>query len=148
MPNYADIPITIINGAYGLKVTTNDGLKIVNKETGQTLNGDNEIEVVIEYESELDDPNIMVVLERRSYETVYAKEYEAVYLQDYVKELLTYGRNLYEYFVTDNPNEVPNVNIFTITLDEGLTTGTYRLVFRLYDDETYIGEAYEYIIIK
>ena len=36
----------------------------------------------------------------------------------------------------------------TLTLKEGLVSGTYRVVFGLYDNDTFIGNVYKYIVIK
>jgi len=144
-PKFANMPFKLINAKYGLKVETEDNAKIVNKTTGNIVNGDNEIIVDLEYSSVLSNPNITVSLERRKYDEMYSRKYEKVNLQAYVEESLTAAAGEYEYEVTDNP--VAN-DTFTINLKTKLKTGTYKLVFKLYDGDTYIGEAYEYIIIK
>ena len=33
-------------------------------------------------------------------------------------------------------------------MKENLKSGTYKLVFKLYDDDAFVGEAYDYIVIK
>lgn len=145
VPVPTEIPFTVINNVYGLKVTTEDESKIVDKITGNTLNDTNALQAVIEYSSGLANPNIVVALERRRYDTLYSTNYELVDLRDYVLGRLTNGHGDYEYMVTNEPE---GTNLFPITLAEGLKTGTYRLVFRLYDGTEYIGEAYDYIVIK
>ena len=50
-----------------------------------------------------------------------------------------------EYLVSDSPEAVMTNNY---TLKENLKTGTYKIVYKLYDEETYVGEAFDYIIIK
>ena len=37
-------------------------------------------------------------------------------------------------------------NYYKIKTD--LITGTYKLVYKLYDGDTYVGEAFDYIVIK
>ena len=37
---------------------------------------------------------------------------------------------------------------YTLDLAQNLTTGTYKIVIKLYDGEQYIGETFEYMIIK
>ena len=50
-----------------------------------------------------------------------------------------------EYSVSVKPtNEINH----TFLLKDHLVSGTYKLVYKLYDDDTYVGEAYEYIVIK
>ena len=39
-------------------------------------------------------------------------------------------------------------NQMELAMDTGLLTGTYRLVFKLYDNDTLIGDVIDYIIIK
>ena len=89
----------------------------------------------MEYSSGLSHPIITVSLERRKY------DFEV----DNSDKL--------EYLFSDNPTA--NMD-FTYTIKQHLTTGTYRLTFKLYDVKNvdnqnnyeFIGDAYEYIIIK
>ena len=43
-------------------------------------------------------------------------------------------------------NTSGNANYYKIKTD--LITGTYKLVYKLYDGDTYVGEAFDYIVIK
>ena len=64
---------------------------------------------------------------------------------DYVKtDLKSSGRDK-EYIVSENPT---NSIMYFLTLKSDLITGTYKVVYKLYDREAYVGEDYEYIIIK
>jgi hypothetical protein len=137
--------VTIINFAYGLKVITPDKAKIVESETGKTTGGNNSIATTLEYSSSLSNPNIAVSLYRRDYSDVYSQSYNLVDLKDYVTNTLESTKREKEYVVTKSP--LPSVTDF-LTLKENLVTGTYRLVYKLYDGDTYIGETYEYVIIK
>ena len=143
--DYVEKQITIINGQYGLKVTTDDKSKIIDKETGNTLNGNNSIISFIEYSSNLDNPQILVSLYRRTYTDIYSKEYELIDLKDYVSNQLNQQVEEKHYLVTSNPT---SNNMFFLNLNENIRTGTYKLVFSLYDGNKYIGEAYEYFIVK
>lgn len=113
----------------------------------------------VEYSSGLSHPIITVSLERRKYDSVYDQNYEVVDLADYVTDSLTKfnfevdNSDKLEYLFSDNPTA--NMD-FTYTIKQHLTTGTYRLTFKLYDVKNvdnqnnyeFIGDAYEYIIIK
>ena len=140
-----ELNITIINSAYGLKVVTNDPAKIVDNETGNTADGTNSLVSTVEYSSALDDPNITVSLYRRTYNDVYSREYEQVDLQDYVLNTLATTDKEKEYMAFNHPNSSQN---YFLRLKSELMTGTYKLVYKLYDGENYVGEAYEYIVIK
>ncbi|MBO5413560.1 MAG: hypothetical protein J6A29_04650 [Clostridia bacterium] len=143
--DYAQKDITIINEAYGLKVTTDDDSKIVDKTTGKVLNGNASIVAVIDYSSGLDNPNVVVELQRRNYDSEYSTQYETVDFTDYFTNELTSGYKPYEYKIITNP---ASRNTIFLYFKENLVTGTYKLVFKLYDGSNYIGEAYEYFIIK
>ena len=119
--------------------------KQLDKKTENTLDKNNSLVSTVEYSSALADPNITVSLYRRTYNDIYSREYEQVDLQDYVLDTLTTTNKQKEYSAFDNPINVQN---YVLNLKQNLKTGTYKLVFKLYDEDTYVGEAYEYIIIK
>lgn len=140
-----ELDIRIINSSYGLKVITPDNTKIVNKGTGETVNGNNSIVTTLEYSSSLSNPNIAVSLYRRDYTEEFSQNYNIVDLKDYVTTQLVPTKRNMEYVVSTNP--VPTSTQF-FSLKQNLVTGTYKLVYKLYDGDAYVGEAYEYIIIK
>ena len=140
-----ELQVKIINFAYGLKATTNDKAKIVDKETGYTENGNNTIATTLKYSSSLSNPYIALSLYRRDYSDVYLQNYNLVDLKDYVSTILTSTSREKEYEVSTNP--LPSATYY-LNLKENLVTGTYKLVYKLYDGNTYIGEVYEYLIIK
>jgi len=84
-------------------------------------------------------------LYRREYNNVYDTDYELVNIQNYISNILTPTNNQNEYLLTSNPI---SSNRFIYTLSNQLLTGTYRVSFRLYDDNTLIGEINRYIIVK
>lgn len=143
--DYAEKTVRIINSAYGLKVTTDEQTKIVDKTTGKTLHGNNSLIINTNYESRLENPVIKVSLYRRDYTTEYALNYNLVDLKDYITNVLEASENQLEYIAVTDP---ANSNTIFYNLKTNLMTGTYKIVFKLYDNTTYIGEAYEYIIIK
>ena len=143
--DYVEKEITIINEAYGLKVTTDDESKIIDKTTGTALNGNNSIIAIVEYSSGLENPNLVVELQRRKYNTEYTTQYETVNFADYFTNEYGEGYKENEYYVFNNPS---SRNTIFLYFKENLITGTYKLVFKLYDSDNYIGEAYEYFIIK
>lgn len=146
-----ELNVTIINSEYGLKVVTKDETKIVESETGNTQDGTNNIVSTVEYESVLEKPHITVSLYRRKYNDVYDMEYEKVDLQEYVTNTLNTiaeeeeEKFEKEYLVTNTPKSTQD---FSLALKTGLKTGTYKLVYKLYDGKAYVGEDYEYIVIK
>ena len=84
-------------------------------------------------------------LQRRNYDSIYTNIYDDVNLLDYITNEFYQSSNTYEYILTTNP--VSNAN-YTINFKENLITGTYRLVISLYDGNNYIGDVYQYLIIR
>ena len=66
-------------------------------------------------------------------------------LKDYIANTFRETGREKEYVISDNPQ---GNQAYYLTLKQNLMTGTYKIVFNLYDGDTYVGEAYEYIIIK
>ncbi len=138
-PTVTNIPITIISSVYGLNPIMDDDSVIF------SANNDKNLKFTINYTSLLENPNIRLALYRRKYDTVYDTNYELVDLQDYIDQQLFGTTNTNEYLLVDDPNAV---NEFVLLMEDELLTGTYRLAFRLYDNDTMIGEIIRYIIVK
>lgn len=134
-----EVGIRIINSAYGLKVESADTSKIIDKEKG------NSITMQVTYQSKLQNPNIRVALYRRNYAETYAQEYELVDLKEYVTDTLEPGTNAKEYIFAKTPS---TTQLQILNLKTNLITGTYKICYKLYDGNNYVGEDYEYIIIK
>ena len=140
-----ELDIRIINQSFGLKVVTPDKAKIINKDTGETISGNNSISTTLQYSSALSNPNIAISLYRRDYTEEFSQKYNLVDLKDYVTTELKETKREKEYVVTTNPTDTAT---HFLLLKQNLITGTYKLVYKLYDGDVYIGEVYEYIIIK
>ena len=139
-----DIPITIVSNLFGLKVDLPDDSVIIDKATGKGDNDNNAMVFTIHYTSGLSNPNLRISMYRRNYDEVYSSAYEKVDIKDYVTNTLI-DRGDYNYLLFDNPHETQTLFLYT---RESLKSGTYKIVFSLYDDNTYIGEVYQYVIIK
>lgn len=139
------VNVTIINSSYGLKVITGNNSKIADKTTGKLEDGSNSLVTVIDYTSSLENPKIAVSLYRRDYTEEFSQNYNLVDLADYFSTTLQPTQREKEYLITESP--AAHVTYF-LELKPNLVTGTYKLVYKLYDGNNYIGEAYEYIIIK
>lgn len=139
-----EVPFTVINSRYGLKITLDDNFKIIDKDTGFTLYDNNTLRFYMEYSSNLENPNVRVSLYRRNYDEIYDLNYTKVDLLDYITNTLK-ETGEYEYMFEENP--LDNLNK-TVHLKDNLQSGTYKFVFSLYDDNVYIGQCEEYVIIK
>ena len=140
----AEKQIQIINEKYGLKVAVVDTDSIITGETGFTMDGDHEVKFNIDYTSRFEHPNIRVKLYRRKYDETYSLNYEEVDLQDYVTNELV-EKAEHEYLVTNDPQRN---NVYTLNLKDNLMTGTYKVAFEIYNNDSYIDSVHTYIFIK
>ena len=145
--------LSILNNKFGLLVESDDVAITHDKNDATDANGNKKIDFIITTSSGQDNPNLRVRLERRKYNdtTTYGDldyEFETVDMTDFfVDELDVADANKKLYYVTHDLPE--NIN-FSLTLrdDVALKTGTYRIVFGVYDGDNYIGSVYRYLIIR
>ena len=103
------------------------------------------MQFTIRYTSLLTNPNIRLEAFRRQYDTIYDTDYDSFDIQTFVSNTLTATDNTNEYMISSNPT---TNNEYTLQFNSTLISGTYRLVFKLYDDDTEIGRIVRYIIVK
>ena len=137
-----ELELNIINSIYGLKST----LSPENTVIDTTLQEDTKnMKFTISYDSGLSNPVIRMSLYRRKYDSIYDTDYELVDLNDYVSQALFKTDIEKEYVLISDPEPINELNLL---LNSNVKTGTYKLEFKLYDGNTYIGKAKNYIIIK
>ena len=141
-----DLNVRIINSAYGLKAVTMDTSKIIEKDTAMNENKTDTLVSVVKYSSQLSAPSIAVSLYRRDYTEEYSQNYTLVDFQDYTSEDLVPTKREKEYVMAESNPMSTTTNYYK--MKPNLMTGTYKLVYKLYDGDTYVGEAFDYIVIK
>lgn len=138
--------IQVVSTDYGFSVELDDLSVLVDKSTGKNKNNSNDLNFTIGYSGGFEHPKIAVSLYRRKYDTIYSYEYESVDLRNYISHALPTTGNENEYLVTDLVKATQN---FKLTLKNGnLRTGTYKIVFTLYDGNNKICDMDKAIIIK
>lgn len=151
----------VVNNKFGLKIDVPDVSITHDRVTGNDEDGNNNIDYELTTSSGLSNPNLRVSLQRRTYNDVYDMTYETVDLADYVVDsnVLTTTSIEKQYLV---PNAFYDVNVdgvnnddvktktltYSLNLGENLKSGTYRVVFSVYDNDVYIGNNYVYLIIR
>ena len=143
--DFVEIPFVVKNTIYGLMVNINDSELVIDKTSGLNDDKTNTINSTINYSSGLLNPNLRISLFRRDYEEVYSNKYNLVNLKDYVSDELE-STNIENVYMLFNPPT--STMTTTLHLKENLMSGTYRLEFALYDNNTFIGSVYKYIVIK
>ena len=140
--------VTVIDDDNALKVTTDDMNKLVDGETGRNMAGSVYNEYVITNKSVLLNPNVRVDLYRRSTENADTLNYVEVPFETVFADGIASSNN------KTYPHEKKiNVNIngttrYTFSLKNNLTSGTYKLVFRLYDNNQMVDEEIQYLIVS
>ena len=140
-----EFEFVFVNDEYGLKVDIEENDVIIDKQKGFTQDNNSELNITLEYNSILKNPNIRIELYRRKYEELYQNDYTLVDIKDYFVDALDSTNNEKEYILIENPS---NINQITMHLKNSLITGTYKLKYKLYDNDNYIGEVEKYIIIQ
>ena len=138
------LELNVVDTIYGLKATMRDELMFIDSLTGKTQLDNNVIVLNIEYASGLTNPNIRLTMYRRDYTAITTSVYNKVDMQDYFTNSYKTVNEL-EYIVSTLPTA--NFNLY-LYFKDNLKTGTYKLVFSLYDGNVYVGDIYKYIIIK
>ena len=138
--------LQVVSTNYGFSIDLDSNSVLINKSNGKNKNDTNNLNFTIKYSGGFEHPKIAVSLYRRKYDQIYSYDYLLVDLKDYVTNTLTTTNVAKEYLVTDLVNATQN---FTLTTkDSGLTTGTYKVIFTLYDGNNKICDMDKAIIIK
>ena len=143
-----EIEETVVGDDNAILVTEDDKTKVVDGDTGLNQLGTRINTYTLEFHSVLKNPNVRVELYKRDTSDSTTIEYQAVNFDTLFTNKLastSYESNyLYEKELSAEENDVTK---FDFELQENLTSGTYKLVFRLYDGTQLIEEEYEYIIV-
>lgn len=138
--------IQIVSTNYGFSVDLDDRSVLIDKATGKTKNDNNNLAFTLGYSGAFEHPKIVVSLYRRKYDNVVSYDYELVDLGDFVTNTLVSTSVTNEYLVTDSVLATQN---YTLNLkNTGLTSGTYKVVFSLYDGTNKICDMNKSVIIK
>lgn len=168
----------LLSNEFGLDVTAPGEQLTHDVLTGEDINNSREIIYDVKTVSGVINPNLKISLERRTYDGHYDRTYESKDLKDLVESIemnkhagvevlnncysydsagnclyynlgdidSTFGGDSYTVKMTlkDGPTEAELANPNA----SGWKSGTYRVVFTMYDGDTPIGSVYEYLIIR
>ena len=138
--------IQVVSTNYGFSVDLDANSVLINKADGKNKNNTNNLDFTLKYSGGFEHPKIVVSLYRRKYDQIYSHEYQIVDIKDYVTNNLASTSVAREYLVTDLVTASQSFRL--TTKDTGLTTGTYKVVFTLYDGNNKICDMHKAIIIK
>jgi len=145
IPVHVDNSSTISDHELSILLDSYDRMIIKNKNA--TMNNDQKLNFTINYSGQLTNPNIHVKLYKKlnfSYEN---QIYELVRLTDFVtNELVETTINSNEYYLMTSLENTNNIDLDLLI--NNFQYGSYKLVFYLYDDTSYITEQSITILIK
>ena len=143
-----DLNVTVVGDENAIFVTTDDKTKVVDGATGLNQLGENFNSYLLTYRSVLVNPNVRVELYKRDNSNHSTVVYNEVEFNELFTNQLnpTSYRTNYKY--EKSLSAVANTDsTYKFDFKENLNSGTYKLVFRLYDSVQLIEEEVEYIIV-
>ncbi len=147
-----DVLVTVVGNNNSISVLTNDKSKVVDGETSLNMLGYNYNRYTLTYQSEISNPNVRISLYKRSVESKMSSDYEEIDFRDLFANNLRTPESLHYVSGSDYERmldvEASKSNVLSFQFNDSLTSGTYRLVFRLYDNNQLIEEEIEYVIVK
>ena len=144
--------VTVVPSDNAIKATSEDKTKIIDGQTALNENQTNETTFKIETLENLTSPNLRVALYKRNTDNKDTMTYTEVSLDQVFNH--TFSDPAVFGYTPSTPNEllvstnVSNNSDVTLSYKDTLTSGTYRIIFRLFDNNQLIDEDWEYFIIK
>lgn len=147
-----DIPVTLVGADNNIKVTTKDETKLVYGEKGVNEANLNYNTYVVSYTTVLTNPNVRISLYKRNTDnkdtTAYTEiDFNTLFSNKFnsPSELSYSAKSLYEKMLKVT---AATSNTLYFNFNDNLTSGTYKLVFKLYDNNQLIDEDSKYVIVK
>ena len=147
-----DIPVTLVGADNNIKVTTKDETKLVYGEKGVNEANLNYNTYVVSYTTVLTNPNVRISLYKRNTDnkdtTAYTEiDFNTLFSNKFNSpgELSYSAKSLYEKMLKVTAG---TSNTLYFNFNDNLTSGTYKLVFKLYDNNQLIDEDSKYVIVK
>ena len=138
-----DFVVYVVSADNSITVDCDDKDKIVDGSTGKNMNNNTTNTYHIKYNSQLTNPNLRVELFKRNTDTIDSSDFTSIPFRYIFSNA----------FVTAQGNEMYlDMNGLTernldFNLQSSLTSGTYRIVFKLYDNNQLIDTETKYLII-
>lgn len=142
-----DIPVTVVGDENAIVVTTDDKIKVVDGDTGLNQLGTKTNEYVLTYLSVLHQPNVRVNLYKRDTIDKDTTNYTEVDFNTLFTNQLSASAESTYLYEKSLEAKINDDNVYNFELQDNLISGTYKLVFRLYDGSQLIEEENEYIIV-
>lgn len=147
--NEETIPIKISNTISNIdcKFTINidDKDRLISRSNGLNLNNKDNMNVLIDYDGELTNPNIRIKMYKKLNFDYNNQVYELIDLSQYISNKFELIENYQYYFIktlTESTDIKLNLSV------KNFEYGGYKLVFELYDGDSFVKEDNKTFIIK
>jgi hypothetical protein len=139
-----DFVVHVVSSDNSIIVDGNDRDKIINGDTGYNMNGYTNNVYRVRYTSQLNNPNIRVELYKRDVDSIDSTSFTSVPFNTVFSNafITAYGNEVYL-----DMNNLSDRS-FDFNFQSSLTSGTYKIVFKLYDSNQIIDSETKYIIIN
>ena len=149
-----DIPVTVVGSDNSIIVECDDRSKLVHGETGLNELGLSYNEYTISTNSVLSNPNVRISVYKRNIDnkdtTIYTEVPIGNLFSNYFLDVSSVSQKFraaseFEKYVNIT---VGKTSTLKFNLVSDLTSGTYKVVFKLYDTNQLIEEEVKYVIVR
>ncbi len=138
-----EFTVTVVSSDNSITADCEDYTKIVYGETGLNLNGSSTNTYTVKYESQLTHPNFRIEVYKRDISDIDSTTYNSVPFSTlFTNNFTVVSGNEVSFSMPSDEEDID------LTLNSTLTSGTYRVVFKLYDNDQVIDEDIKYVIVK
>ena len=142
----SDYLVHVVNNDNSITVECDDLFKVVDGETSLNMNNTKVNQYTVKYNANLNNPNFRVEVYKRDISDIDGTSYTSVDFNNLFANRFSkaYGHGNEVYINMDSTTE----KTFDFDLADNLTSGTYRISFKLYDNDQLIDEDIKYVIVK
>ncbi len=135
--------VTVVSSDNSISADCDDLMKVVIGETGLNLAGTRTNVYDIKYESQLTNPNFRIEVYKRKVTSIDTTEYDSIpFNQLFTNTMTTVSGNEVSFTMSSGEESLE------FELQNNLTSGTYKIVFKLYDGNQLIDDDIKYVIVK
>ena len=139
-----EFSVVVVGADNSIMVDCNDGVKLVDGASSLNYDGTDTNKYTVKYHSQLSNPNFRIEIYKRDTTTIDSTQFSSVSFQSLFQNTLPIvnGNEVSISMGDDMEKE------FEFKLQSSLISGTYRIAFKLYDNNQLIDEEYKYVIVQ
>lgn len=143
------IPLKVLNSISNIScdfiVNIDDKDRLISRNDGLNLNNRNNMNIEINYEGNLINPNVRIKLYKKLNFDSNNQVYELIDMAQYISKNYELIDN-YQYYLIKELKNNQNININFLI--DNFEYGAYKLTFQLYDNDSFVKEENKTFIVK